>query len=209
MVKDTKDIEEGTEEMDENSDLPLNGVDDENLDEVLEASHMHGSADLKADPKSDQKPKVTEVELVKKEAQDNHERYLRALADFENYKKRAIRERSELLRYQGESVFSDLLEVVDNLERAVMNRDVDKDQLLEGIEMIYKQFQEVLSRHNVKGESAVGKPFNPEIHQALSQVPSNDHKPGSVVSELKKPYFYKDKLIRVGQVVVAAEKTDG
>jgi len=149
---------------------------------------------------------AAEIAALKEDATENHEKYLRALADLDNYKKRAIKERSDLIRYQGEQVIVDLLEVVDNFERALASDSSEKDQLKTGIEMIYKQLIDLLTKNGVKGESSVGKPFNPETHQALSQIESEGVAPGCVVSELKKTYFYKDKLIRIGQVVVAASE---
>lgn len=148
-----------------------------------------------------------ELAAMQAEAKENHERYLRALADFDNYKKRAIKERSELLKYQGENLAADLLEVVDNFERALATEGGDVASVKSGVEMIYKQLMDLLSKHGVRGESSIGKPFDPQIHQAISQAPAADFAAGTVCSELKKAYFIKDKLIRVGQVVVASSST--
>lgn len=141
------------------------------------------------------------------QAKENHENYLRALADFDNYKKRSIKERSELIKYGSEVIATDLLEVVDNFERALTSSSGEKSPLRDGVEMIYKQLTELLSKHGVRGESSLGKPFDPQIHQAISQAPAADYPSGTVCSELKKAYFLKDKLIRVGQVVVASSES--
>jgi molecular chaperone GrpE len=133
------------------------------------------------------------------------DRYLRLMADFENFKKRALKEQSELLKYQGERVVVDLLEVLDNLELALAYSSAEYDKLKQGLEMVHKMFVERLGRWEIRGESSVGKEFDPHRHAAISRVPGNSAKPGTIVGELKKPYFYKDKLIRVGEVVVAAE----
>lgn len=149
-------------------------------------------------------PVVTEVNL-EQELAEMRDRYLRLMADFENFKKRALKEQSELLKYQGERVVVDLLEVLDNLELALAHSSAEYDKLKQGLEMVHKMFVERLGRWEIRGESTMGKEFDPHRHSAISRVPGNTAKPGTIVGELKKPYFYKDKLIRVGEVVVAAE----
>jgi molecular chaperone GrpE len=144
-------------------------------------------------------------EAVVKELADMRDRYVRLMADFENFKKRALKEQSELLKYQGERVIIDLLDVLDNLELALNHSSADADKLKTGLEMIQKMFVERLGKWDVRGESGVGAPFDPQRHSAISRVPGADAKPGTIVGELKKAYFYKDKLIRPGEVVVAAE----
>jgi len=126
------------------------------------------------------------------------------MADFENFKKRALKEQSELLKYQGERLVVDLLEVLDNLELALAHSSAEYDKLKAGLEMTHKLFVEKLGRWEIRGEGGVGKAFDPQRHQAISRVTSADAKPGTIVGELKKAYFYKDKLIRPGEVVVAA-----
>jgi molecular chaperone GrpE len=149
-----------------------------------------------ADPAADRQ----EQELA-----EMKDRYLRLMADFENFKKRALKEQSELLKYQGERVVVDLLEVLDNLELALAHSAAEYDKLKQGLDMVHKMFVERLGRWDIRGESSVGQEFDPHKHAAISRVPGNSAKPGTIVGELKKPYFYKDKLIRVGEVVVAAE----
>lgn len=146
---------------------------------------------------------VGELQAEVAETQQN---YLRALADLENFKKRSIRERSEMLKYQGERVFIDIVEILDDLDLALDHSKAEGNasEFLEGIELIQKKFLDVLTKWNVKGVSAVGEPFDPNMHNALSSVPSDEMAPGHVLKELKKAYFYKDKLIRQGEVVVSA-----
>ena len=147
----------------------------------------------------------SEVEELHKELAETKDRYVRLMADFENFKKRALKEQSELLKYQGERLVTDLLEVLDNLELALAHSSAEYEKLKAGLEMVYKMFVERLGKWEIRGESSMGKEFDPHKHAAISRVPGNSAKPGTVVGELKKPYFYKDKLIRVGEVVVAAE----
>jgi molecular chaperone GrpE len=148
---------------------------------------------------------VDKVEALTAQLAEVRDRYLRLMADFENFKRRALKEQSELLRYQGERLIVDLLEVVDNLELAVSHSSGDGGQLRTGVEMILKMFVERLAKWDVRGESAVGLAFDPQRHAAISRVPGGDAAPGTIVGELKKAYFYKDKLIRPAEVVVAVE----
>jgi molecular chaperone GrpE len=145
-----------------------------------------------------------QVALLTLELAETKDRYVRLLADFENFKKRALKEQSELLKYQGERLVVDLLEVVDNLELALAHSGAEYDKLKAGLEMVHKMFVERLAKWEIKGEATVGALFDPNKHAAISRVPGDSSKAGTIVGELKKPYFYKDKLIRVGEVVVAA-----
>ncbi len=151
-----------------------------------------------------EQPQITDVEVLTKDLAEAKDRYIRLMADFENFKKRALKEQSELLKYQGERLVVDLLEVLDNLELALTYSSAEYEKLKAGLDMIHKIFVERLGRWEIRGEASVGAEFDPKKHAAISRVPGSDAKPGTVVGELKKPYFYKDKLIRVGEVVVAA-----
>jgi molecular chaperone GrpE len=148
---------------------------------------------------------TSEVDAQARELAESKDRYLRLMADFENFKKRSLKEHSEILKYSGERLVVDLLEVLDNLELALAHSSAEYDKLKQGLEMVHKMFIERLGRWEIRGESSIGKDFDPQRHAAISKVPGGGSKPGTVVGELKKPYFYKDKLIRVGEVVVAAE----
>ncbi|RMG39252.1 MAG: nucleotide exchange factor GrpE [Candidatus Dadabacteria bacterium] len=144
-----------------------------------------------------------DLETFERELQDLRQKYLRALADLENYKKRAVKERSELIKYQGENILADMVEVLDNLDRALEHSEQDPASLKEGVELIHRMFVDTLGKWQVRGESLVGQKFDPEKASAISQVQSEEYPPNTVVNELKKPYFYKDKLLRPGEVVVA------
>ncbi len=152
----------------------------------------------------------SDLTSLEKELRDTQEKYLRSLADFENHRKRALKERSELVKYQGEAIFRDLLEVVDNFDLALSHLDCDAQQMRKGIEMIHQMFSAFLSKWEVKGVSSVGQNFDPSAQNAISTAPAVEGlEPGQVVAELKKAYFYKDKLIRPGDVIVAVASGEG
>ena len=175
------------------------GSDDEILDEGA-------NDDSIVAPEPD--AKGAEVVALKTELQDLKDRHLRTLADFENYKKRALKERSEILKYQGERILVDIVEVLDNLDLALKYKDTEPDKLRSGLEMVHKQFVDTLGRWEVRAESMVGKEFDPNRSEALSKVPVDDAKPGTVLSEFKTTYIYKDKLLRPGSVVVAVAPSE-
>lgn len=140
-------------------------------------------------------------ETLEVQLADAKDRYLRLAADFENFKRRTLKEQSELLKYQGEKIVVDMLEVLDNLELALSHSSASQDSLKTGLEMVLKLFVEKLGKWQIRGESSVGAKFDPQKHAAISRVPGAES--GVIVGELKKPYYYKDKLIRCGEVIVA------
>lgn len=162
-------------------------------------------ADASAEGMSAEDALQEQVQDLAEQLAEMRDRNLRLMADFENFKRRALKEQSELLRYQGERVIVDLLDVVDNLELALTHSAEGGAQVKAGLEMILKMFVERLGKWDVRGESAMGAQFDPQKHAAISRIPGADVAPGTVVGELKRAYFYKDKLIRPGEVVVAVE----
>ncbi|MGE0761926.1 MAG: nucleotide exchange factor GrpE [Bdellovibrionales bacterium] len=126
-------------------------------------------------------------------------------AEFENYKKQAIKERSELHRYGAERFVRDLLEVVDNFERAlaVQNTSENKDTLRDGVALIHRELQSLLSRHGVREIDPVGQPFDPGAHEALTSEETDQYPAGSISRVFKKAYRLHDRLLRPAQVVVA------
>ncbi len=159
-----------------------------------------------AEPSAENKGEVSELSTLEAQLAESKDKYLRALADFENFKKRTTKERSELIKYQGERIFADVLDVLDDLELALKYSGAEPEKLKSGLELIHKKFVAVLSKWEVRGESQIGKDFDPNLHRSFSEVQSEDAKAGTILDELKKPYFYKDRLIRVGEVVIAAAK---
>lgn len=143
------------------------------------------------------------------ELRDVRAKYLRALADLENFKKRSMKERSELLKYQGDKVLFDILEVADNLELALAHSEADPAKLREGVDLIHKSLMRILEKWDVRPAPGLGKQFDPNQHAAISRLSSPDSAPGTILNELKKAYFYKDKLLRPGEVVVAGEPEQG
>jgi molecular chaperone GrpE len=134
---------------------------------------------------------------------ETHERLLRTAAEFDNFRKRAIKEKEDAQKFGNERLLRDFLPVVDNLERALDHVEQhDLKQVIEGVKLVQKLFESTLSKHGVVGFSAVGKAFDPTVHEALMQQESDDP-PGTVVSEMAKGYKLHDRLVRPAAVVVA------
>ncbi len=146
-----------------------------------------------------------ELEAKDLEAKQHYERFLRQVAELENFKKRAAKEKEESLRYGNESLIRDLLPILDNLERAVTYAEGGGNgtPLLEGVEMTLKSFLDVLGKHGIRQITAKGEFFDPQKHEAMAQVETEELPPNSVVEEHHKGYFLFDRLLRPALVSTA------
>ena len=146
-----------------------------------------------------------EAEKHKKEAAENYDKYLRIYAEFENYKKRMARERSDLLQYGNENLIKDLLPVLDSLGRALEHARTSEDfsSFIEGIRLVEKQFLGALENNGVKPIEARGEPFDPNFHEALFQVNTSEGENQRVVDELEKGYLLNGRLLRPSKVSVS------
>ncbi len=133
---------------------------------------------------------------------ETHERYLRVAADFDNYKKRAGREREETVRYANERLLKDLLPVADNLERALAAPG-ETGALRQGVQLVLKQLGDVLGRFGVESFLSLGEPFDPARHEALMELATEEVPPGHVAQELVKGYTLNGRLLRPAAVAVA------
>ena len=141
-----------------------------------------------------------------KEYQDLYQKYIRLAADFENYKKRLAKEKADVVSYGNEELIKALLNVIDNLERALDHADEEKDSkaLMEGVKLVHKQFLSCLEKFGVKFvEASPGQEFDPRMHQAIERVESHDFTPGLIISEMLRGYMLKERLLRPALVVVS------
>jgi len=142
-----------------------------------------------------------------REAAETYDKWLRLMAEFDNFKKRTQKEKADLMKFSNESLLRSILPILDNLERAIDHGKGSKENpsLLEGLEITLKQFLNTLERFGVRPLSARGEVFDPEKHEAVSQQES-DQEPNRVISEIEKGYIYHDRLLRPARVVVSKEK---
>ena len=147
---------------------------------------------------------VSEVTELRRERDDLYDRLLRKSADFDNYRKRVDRDRRDLVDLAAQDVLLELLPILDNFELALAT-DVPAgaERYREGVELIYKQLQDLLKKRGVTPIEAVGADFDPHVHQAVVQEVSSGHREGEVMSELRRGYRLGDRLLRPSMVKVA------
>jgi len=145
------------------------------------------------------------LEEKEKEAAEYKDKYLRALAESENARKRIRQQAEESARIQREGLLRDLLSIIDNLERAVAAaRDGGNGKpIVEGVEMVLRSMVDFLRGHGVTQLSAVGQPFDPLLHEAVDHVESTQHEPNTVVDEFVRGYYIGDRLLRPARVTVS------
>lgn len=145
---------------------------------------------------------------AKAEAQKNKEQWMRTAADFDNFRKRARREIDDARRGGREDMLKEFLPVFDNLERAIQSaqRATEIKAVADGLTMILRQFIDTLGRVNITKVPTTGKEFDPSVHEAIQQVETDEHTPGTVVAEVQPGYVQGDRLVRPAMVVVAKPK---
>lgn len=176
----------------QNNDLPEDTEESASGNESLEAA--------------DEKP--DDIEELKKTAEEANNKYIRLYADFENYKKITARNREELLKYANEDLLSDILTVIDHLELALQHATGDESSspLSEGVELTLKELKNVLEKHGLQTIDALGKPFDPVVHHAMSKIESEEEE-NTVIREFRKGYMLKDRVLRAAMVGVATKQS--
>lgn len=152
------------------------------------------------------------LEQTQKEAKSLQERLLRVSADFENFKKRQSREKEEAVKYANERLLKEVLPVLDNADRAleVVQKSVETGEgdalqaLVDGVAMVFKQLTDTFGRFGIEGFSALGKPFDPAVHEAVAQRDDDTVPSGTVIEEYQKGYLLHGRLVRPSMVVVSS-----
>jgi molecular chaperone GrpE len=179
--------------------------------EVTEPSEPIGEADL---PPTTEAAKLSPEQLEElkcraAKADENWERLLRTTADFDNFKKRAARERQEAIKFANESLIQKIVPVLDNFEMALaaaQSSSTDGSKSLsEGVAMIHSQLRQALTESGLEEISAAGQVFDPNLHEAVSQQESSEIAEGHVLQQLRKGYKLRERLIRPATVIVAKQ----
>src|SRR5215813_12961536 len=149
-----------------------------------------------------------EIELLKKERDGLYDRLLRKQAEFENYRKRMDREKSDYLQFASADLMKELLNALDSFELALKNAAAkpDTQNMLRGFELIHKQIQDTLTRFGLKPIEAKGKTFDPHFHQAVSTQPTDDVEENTVMDEMRKGYLLNGRLLRPAMVAVSTKE---
>jgi len=175
----------------QNSELPENTEQMESGQEASEATIEKTSAE----------------DELKKSLEEANNKYVRLYADFENFKKITARNKEELLKYANEDLLSDTLTVIDHLELALQHStDDNSSSLAEGVELTLKELKSVLEKHGLKTIDALGKPFDPAVHHAMSQIESEEEE-DTVIKEFRKGYILRDRVLRAAMVGVAIKQS--
>jgi molecular chaperone GrpE len=148
-----------------------------------------------------------ELRKVSEQAKDSDDKYLRALADLDNQRKRALREKEELQKYATERLILEILPVIDNFELAIEagQKTESAAQVVDGVKMILKQLREILEKEGVAAFESIGDKFDPYKHEALLAIESKEHAPYTILEEIQKGYTMKDRVIRPAKVTVAKQ----
>ena len=149
-----------------------------------------------------------EIEALKKDRDNLYDRLLRKQAEFENYKKRMDREKSEFMQFASSELIKELLNALDSFDLAIRNAAADGkggENTLRGLELIYKQLQDTLTRFGLKPIEAKGKTFDPNFHQAVSTQATKDVEENTVIEEMRKGYTLNGRLLRPAMVSVSVK----
>jgi molecular chaperone GrpE len=175
---------------DRNFDASMNINTDENID---------GNQHLN-DPVEEE----SEIEKLRQQVDELNDRYLRQAAEFENFKRRNAREKIELIQTAGKEVITDLLDVLDDSERAQKQMETTQDvqQIREGVQLVFTKLRNTLASKGLKPIDSLNKDFNVDLHEAVTEIDAGEEMKGKVVAEIQKGYYLNDKIIRFAKVVV-------
>jgi len=150
-----------------------------------------------------------EAEQEKSKEYLNRLKYLQA--DFENYRKRVEKETQEAVQRSNERLVACLIDIMDDLENAISAGETteNKDALLDGIKMVHKNLDKLLEKEGLERLECVGRPFDPNLHEVLVQVPTNNHESGTVLEEARKGFMFRGKVLRPSIVKIACEDSEG
>ena len=186
-----KDMKEANERAKmQNAEDPEVGI---NADE-----NMSGTSHLN-EPVTDE----PELEALRNDLGEMKDKFIRKVAEFENFKKRSSKERMELIQTAGKEVITDMLEVLDDCERAEKQMSTLDDKAKEGVMLVFNKLKSLLIAKGLKPMETINKEFNPDIHEAITEIPApSEEQKGKVIDEIQKGYYLNDKIIRYAKVVV-------
>ncbi len=172
--------------------------------EVLEPEDAEPE-DAEAEDAAEEVPPEQKAAQLEAELADLNQRFLRTAADFENYKRRTAQEKDDLVKYSNAKLIEQLLPVLDNFQLALKHSGESKEvqNMLKGVEMIYRQFLEVLEKAGMRKIEAVGQPFDPRVHEAILQVEDDSVPEDTVVEEVRAGYQLNERVLRPSMVKVS------
>jgi len=160
--------------------------------------------EMKSEPITAEQTVENETEALKIEVAEQKDKFIRLYAEFDNFKRRSAKERIEMMQTAGKEVIQSLLEVMDDFDRAekqIQGSD-DITQIRQGIALVVSKFRNTLTPRGLKEMNCVGQDFNPDFHEAITEIDVEENMKGKVFDELEKGYTLNDKIIRFSKVVV-------
>lgn len=175
--------------------------------EELEAEPEELPPDASSDMTSQESAQV--ISQLQEGNRKLHDKLLRARADFENFKKRHEREKADQIQAARKVIFRELLDIMDNFERALDSAEDESNPFVVGVKMIYRQFRDFMSQNDVQEINALGEEFNPHLHEAMAQQATAEVPENTVIEIFQKGYQYRNRLLRPAQVKVAIRLDNG
>ncbi len=190
-----------------NDDLKRNQISSEEERELNQMQDVEKNEEKGEEEKSEMEKLQNEITKLQAEVNQWKDKFLRKMAEFDNYKKRIEQDQIQLVKYANEKLIKDLLEVVDDFERTLTfsKEELKNNSVYQGVEMIYNKLMKILSDYGLKKIEALNQPFDFNYHEALLQVPKDGVEPMTVVEEVQKGYMLNDKVIRHTKVIVSSE----
>ena len=194
----------------DNKNIKSDNTETDKKEKSTGSSKPADKADAKEKDKSKKSAKETDKKAraeatLEEKLAESRDKYLRLSAEFDNYRKRTLKEKMELTKSAGESILNNILPVMDDFDRALQLMESASDcvSMKEGIDLIYIKFQEFLKANGIKEIEAINKEFDTDLHEAITKIPAPDKKlKGKVVDVIQKGYYLNDKVIRYSKVVV-------
>ncbi|HNU49085.1 MAG TPA: nucleotide exchange factor GrpE [Bacteroidia bacterium] len=176
-----------------------------NNEETTNAEEINATPEVEAGALAENEAE-NPLELLKEELAVANDKYVRLYSDFENYKRRLAKERIELIKTAGSDVITSLLPIIDDFERAMKAQETTSDAaaLKEGVQLIFQKLNNTLTQHGLAAIESINKPFDTDLHEAITSIPADDDKKGLVVDEIEKGYLLNDKVVRHAKVVVGS-----
>ncbi len=178
----------------------------EDKDNIENTEKSEQEEELNKEEKNEEEFEETKFDELLDKYNELNDKYLRLSAEYDNYRKRTLKEKMELIKNGGEDVLKNILPVIDNFERALNSLDEasDLDAVKEGINLIYNNFKEFLKQRGIKEIEAIDKELDTDLHEAVAQYPAKDKKKkGKIIDVIEKGYKLNEKVLRFAKVVVA------
>ncbi len=174
----------------------------------LDENSLQPESDIKAEnaSSSDEKSGIDAIQVMEQKLNESNDKYLRLYSDFDNFRKRTLKEKAEIIKTASEEVFKSILPVLDDFERALKASETlsDAAPIKEGMSLIFHKLRSNTQQKGLIAFESIGEPFNPDTMEAITHIPATDeNSKGKVVDEVEKGYKLGDKVIRFAKVVVA------